>query len=300
MQECPQCRKPFDPLPTSGDFCPDCADAIRDEFGLSALLQRLWIRGVKPALARTRIVLEFAVHQLIGTWGVGLTAPFLVGFGFDFLRLFGRNYPMRHLHWILTETGYFPVQIGFALFLGWFLGRDLRRRLMFWVWVLPFAILCYAVAAVPTFSLVPISPALQAGFGQSRLWHYFGPGCQPERRCLDQIVVIMPFYAAAAYSIGALLAPRIPEDSRSASAIRFWAGLTIGLIFLAGAISILVEARQPQFQLFLRQSLPDGWWAWRWLLLPYGLLPAVVGAWLIDFAFRMRRKQETHATADVV
>jgi hypothetical protein len=298
MQECPQCRKLFNPVPASGDYCPDCADAIRDEFGLPALLRRAWIQW-KTALSRMRVVPKFAIHQLLSTWGVAVTAPFLVAFGSDFLRLFGKTFTMRDSYRISTETGYFPVQIGLALFLGWFLGRGAPRRLMLWVWVLPFAILCYAVAAVPTFSLVPISPALQAGVGQSRLWHYFAPGCRQEYRCLDQIIVVMPFYAAAAYSIGALFAPRIPSDSRPASAIRFWAGLTVGFIFLAGAISIFVEEGQPQFQLLLRQSLPDGLWAWRWLLLPYELLPAVAGALMVDFALRIRPEQREHGPVNV-
>jgi len=41
MKECPDCRKLFDPEPTSGEFYPDGADAIRDEFGLCALLRRM-------------------------------------------------------------------------------------------------------------------------------------------------------------------------------------------------------------------------------------------------------------------
>ena len=36
MKEYPRCRKLFDP-----GFYPDCADAIRNEFGLCALLQRM-------------------------------------------------------------------------------------------------------------------------------------------------------------------------------------------------------------------------------------------------------------------
>jgi len=300
MPECPRCQKTFDPVPTSGDFCPDCADVIRDEFGLSPVLQGAWIRGVRPALTRTRTVLKFAFHQFIGTWGVGITTPFLVAFGFDFLRLFGRSYPMRNMYWISTETGFFPVQIGFALFLGWLLGRDPRRSLMLWVWVLPFMIACYAVAAVPTVLPAVVPAAAQAGVGESRFWHYFGTGCRLERRCIDQIMVIMPFYAAAAYSIGALEAPRMPEDSRRASTIRFWGALAVGLIFLAGTTSLLVELSRPAGQLLLRQSLPDGLWPWRWIALPLFLLPAVVGVCLIDIGFSTRRKQEANASAGTV
>jgi hypothetical protein len=202
MQECPQCRKLFEPAPLSGDFCPDCADSIRDEFGLPALLRRLWdqwrdrIRRLVLIVSRrehgqshlasslkeprTRIVASFIIHQVVGTLGVAVTVPFFVIFVADFLRLFGKTIPMREFHWILTETGYFPLQIAFALFLGWLLGRDLKRKAMLWVWAIPFAILCYAVVAVPTVSPFPVPSTFQAGIGQSRLRHYFAPGCASE------------------------------------------------------------------------------------------------------------------------
>jgi hypothetical protein len=319
MQECPQCRKLFGPVPTSGDFCPDCADAIRDEFGLPALLRRVWIQWqerarllavivsrrkekqpevVSPAKeSRTKIVLSFAIHQFIGTWGVGITVPWMVAFGFDFLRLFGRTFPMRDAYWISTETGYFPLQIAFAVFLGWLLGRDLRRKSMLWVWVIPFAILYYAVAAVPTISPFPIPSSFQAGIGQSRLWHYFAPGCRSEHRCLDQIIVIMPFYAGAAYSIGALLAPRIPAGSRLASTIRSWASLIVGLVFLAVATSLLIQAKQVQS--LLRQSIPNGLGELRWLSLAYYFVPVAMGGCLIYFADWLRRRKEIHPAADI-
>jgi hypothetical protein len=318
MQECTHCGKLFDPIPASGDFCQDCADSIRDDFGLHAMLHRIWIRwqenvrrlrsigsqrkerqrqDTSPAQeSRTSIALPFAIHQFIGTWGVGVTVPWMVAFGFDFLRPFGKTYSMRDSYWILTETGYFPLQIAFALFLGWLLGRDLRRKAMLWVWVIPFAILCYAVAAVPTISPFPIPSIFQAGIGQSRLWHYFALGCRSEHRCLDQIVVIMPVYASAAYSIGALLAPRMPASSRMASVIRFWASLIVGLFCLAGATSLLIQAKQ--LQSLIRQSVPNGLGELRWLLLTYELVPVAMGGWLIFFADWLRRRKENHSAAD--
>src|ERR1700674_3158047 len=82
MQECPQCRKLFDPVPMSGDFCPDCTDTIRNEFSLPAIVERVRIRWLNRARrlalivsrreqkqpdvaspakeSRTRIVLSFA------------------------------------------------------------------------------------------------------------------------------------------------------------------------------------------------------------------------------------------------
>ena len=319
MQECPQCGKLFDPVPTSGDFCQECADAIRKDFGLPATLRRVWIRLQGPARwlhsiksrrkehqhedaspakeSRIRIVLSFAVHQFIGTWGAGVAIGWLVAFGGDFLRLFGKVFPMRDSYWILTETGYFPLQIAFAMFLGWLLGRDLRRRSMLWVWVIPFAILCYAVAAIPTVSPSLTPPAMQAGGGQSRLWHYFGAGCRSEHRCLDQIIITMPFYAGTAYSIGAFLAPRIPSNSRLARAIRFWASLTVGLAYLAVATSLLIQAKHVQS--LLRQSVPNGLGELRWLALSYDLVHVAAGGCLVFFADWLRRTREIHSAADI-
>lgn len=222
--------------------------------------------------------------------------PFLVAFAFDFLRIFGKSYPMRDSYWITTENGYFPCQIAFALLLGWLLGRDFRRGVMLGIWVVPFLILCYAVAVVPSVvpSLTPV--AFQAGVGQSRLWHYFAPGCRPERRCLDQVVVTMPFYAAAAYSLGAFLATKIPKHVRPSNVIRFWTSLVLGLVFLAGSAAVVVEARRPQGQALIRQSVPDGIGGLRWLILAYCLIPVVTGAALILFADRIRRQIACNAS----
>lgn len=318
MQECPQCRKLFDPVPTSGDFCPECADKIRDEFSLPALVERVRIRWFnrarrlalivsrreqkQPEVAspakesRTRVIMSFGTHQFIGTWGVAVTVPWLLAFGGNFLQIFGKTFPMRDWYWILTETGYFPLQIAFAMFLGWLLGCDLRRRSMLWVWVIPFAILCYAVAAIPTISPFLTPSTMQAGIGQSRLWHYFAPGCRSEHRCLDQIIITMPFYAGAAYSIGAFFAPKIPSNSGTAKAIRFGASLTVGLVYLAGATSLLIQAKQVQS--LLRQSVPNGLGELRWLAVSYDLAPLLMGGCLIFFAEWLWRKREIPSEAD--
>ena len=112
------------------------------------------------------------------------------------------------------------------------------------------------------------------------------------------MMVTMHFYAAASYSIGALVAPRMPKDYRLASAIRFWAALTVGLVLLTGTIFMVVEVIQSHGQTML-QLLPEGLEAWRWVLLPVGLFPAIVGACFVDFAFRRQGKQETQVGVEV-
>jgi hypothetical protein len=101
----------------------------------------------------------------------------------------------------------------------------------------------------------------------------------------------MPFYAGAAYSIGALLAPRIPAGLRTASVIRFWASLTLGLLFLAGAAALVIEASQPEARIVIRQTLPEGLGALRWSMLVYGLVPLATGTCLVLYADWLRRNR---------
>jgi hypothetical protein len=110
---------------------------------------------------------------------------------------------MRPLFHILTETPYFPAQIALGFWSGWFLGKRFRHRSMTYVWVLPLLVLGYAMVAIPTLSPEFTSVLTHQ---QSPFSHYFGWGCQPKNGCIDQLVTTMPFYAAASYSLGALLA----------------------------------------------------------------------------------------------
>ena len=115
------------------------------------------------------------------------------------------------VHWILTENPFYPVQIVAALYFGWLLGRRLQHRSMLWIWLLPLAILAYAFATTPVLrpwaSVFERPDTVRAPtqFGL-RLSYYFGRGCQARARCLNQLLITMPFYASVAYSLGALLA----------------------------------------------------------------------------------------------
>lgn len=104
---------------------------------------------------------SFLLHQFIGMYGIPYTAPLVFSLAFKTLYLFGHSYPNRSFYFIISETPYFPVQIIFALILGWLLGRALRHRSMIWVWVLPLAILCYSLAAARV--LIPTSVLVRPG-----------------------------------------------------------------------------------------------------------------------------------------
>jgi hypothetical protein len=145
----------------------------------------------------------FSAHQLTGTFGVGIFA-YLLGISVhDLAALLGKEYSMRPVHYILTETPYFPSQIALGLWFGWLLGRRFRHHSMIYVWVLPLLVLCFAILSVPTLTPGYTSVLTRE---QSPFSHYFGWGCQPKDHCIDQLVTTMPFYAAASYSLGALLA----------------------------------------------------------------------------------------------
>ena len=210
---CPECRVEHRPGFTR---CADCDVDLVQELpvelsGTEKKLQRTWIgRTERPTQdsiewfrtkSLTKSALTFGLHQFIGMYGVPYTAPLVFSLAFKLLFLFGPSYSLqRTFYSIVSEKPHFPVQIIFALILGWLLGRALRHRSMVWVWVLPFAILCYSLVSARV--LIPTSVFARPSVIQSRFSHYFGWGCRPAAHCLDQLLITMPFYSSLAYSMG--------------------------------------------------------------------------------------------------
>jgi hypothetical protein len=199
----------------------------------------------------TKSVLTFGMHQFIGMYGIPFTAPIVFSLGFKFLLLFGRSYPPKTFYSVVSELPYFPVQIIFAVILGWLLGRVFRLRSMVWLWVLPLAILCYSVA---TRVLNPATVLTSSVVGQSWFSHYFGWGCRPADHCLDQLVVTLPFYSSLAYSTGVALSRKTLGFAFSRSKAHVRALWVFGLIVLGAvvidlAISTKVSGWQPGYLL---------------------------------------------------
>ncbi len=165
---------------------------------------------------RGKSLLVFVLHQFVGTWGVAFLAGFGLSSLFDVSPDFGRWKPsMRFVHWVLTENPFYPVQIVAGLYFGWLLGRRFQHRSMLWIWILPLAIIAYAFAATPVVSPWA-SILIRPDTLQSRLSFYFGWGCQPRARCIDQLLITMPFYASLSYSaIGRCSEPVADNPSRS-------------------------------------------------------------------------------------
>lgn len=159
-------------------------------------------------MTRVKSLLVFALHQFIGTWGVAFLAAAGV---FEFFNLLVTISPweahVRSVYRLLTENPFYPVQIVTGLYFGWLLGRRLQHRCMLWIWIFPLAILAYAFAVTPLVSPYA-SVLLRPDSLRARLSFYFGWGCKPRERCIDQLLITMPFYASVAYSLGALLAQK--------------------------------------------------------------------------------------------
>jgi hypothetical protein len=171
-------------------------------------------------MTRVKSLLVFALHQFIGTWGIAFLAAFGLFELFDLLATISPwKASVRFVHWILTENPFYPVQIVAGLYFGWLLGRRLQHRCMLWIWIFPLAILAYAFAATPLVSPYA-SVLLRPDSVQARVSFYFGWGCQPRERCIDQLLITMPFYASVAYSFGALLARKASVKAREYSDIK--------------------------------------------------------------------------------
>ena len=155
------------------------------------------------------------------------------------------------------------------------MGSCLQRRSMLWVWVLPFMFLCYAIVNIPTISPPLLSMLLHSGVTHSQLSHYFGRGCQLKDRCMDQLLITMPFYASGAYSIGALLARNLNKGRRLETPKQFGIVLAVGIVFLvATAVDLVLSSRQ----------------GWDWSFPLAAATPAAVGAYLLVLALKLRRQ----------
>jgi hypothetical protein len=157
---------------------------------------------------RAMDVLHFLGHLALSTLGVaGVAAPVLTYSVMLSLHLFFPSLSTRTVHWILTETPYFPVQIVVGLLWGFQLGRRYQHRVMLWTWIVP------ALAIISLILFVPLPSVVVSGVELTKTEHFFGWGCLPQNHCFEWPLTVV-LYAAAAYSIGALAARMLPHQAR--------------------------------------------------------------------------------------
>lgn len=156
--------------------------------------------------SKVEAVLVFLMHQVIATVIVFFTGTVVIWIVADIPRLIGIRV---HQSFVTSATHppYFPAQVLWAFFLGWSLSGFLRHRTMLWVWILPSLVLGWLFIHFPD---CPVLVSRNACIDSpSAYTHFFGPNCIPARSCLYQLYFTLPFLAAVAYSLGALLAQRI-------------------------------------------------------------------------------------------
>jgi hypothetical protein len=144
--------------------------------------------------------LRFLVHLIASTLGVTVTAAILAYSVALTLHPIFPPIGSRTVHWILTETPYFPVQIVVGLLWGFQLGRRYGHKVMFWTWIVP----ALGIALLILFA--PLRPTVVSGAEITKTAHFFGWACLPQNHCFEQVGFTLPLYSAIAYSMGALLA----------------------------------------------------------------------------------------------
>jgi hypothetical protein len=161
---------------------------------------------------RRRAEAAFCIHQLISALGVPAAGPWLCSLVVYLTNLDGRPLDAGKVRWVLTGTPFYPVQIALALLVGVLLGRRFGHRAMLWVWVLPAVVLGVALVAFHENgqNVIWAVPVLSSS---SIFSHFFGWGCQPRLRCIDQLIFTMPFYSSLAYALGGRLGRRLSGGS---------------------------------------------------------------------------------------
>src|SRR5579864_8043011 len=158
-----------------------------------------WLR----ARERATNVLHFLGHLLVSTLGVPVAAAVVTYSVVLPLHHLFPSLSSRTVHWILTETPYFPVQIIVGLLLGFQLGRRYRHRVMLWTWIMPGLVIAFLIL------FVPLRPVVVSGVEITKTEHFFGSGCLPQNHCFDWSFTVL-LYAALAYSLGAFAERRLP------------------------------------------------------------------------------------------
>jgi hypothetical protein len=167
--------------------------------------------------SKLRAVLVFLVHQVTAVGIVFPTAITAVGIATALSAMFGVEIHRAFVD-SLSRPPYFPAETVWAFFLGWSLCGFLRHRTMLWVWVLPATVLGYFYLRFPHCPTNFFPAACMESRSAYDL--YFGHPCTPGDPCLYQLWFTFPFFASAAYSLGAWLAHRRNGLSKYAHAMK--------------------------------------------------------------------------------
>jgi hypothetical protein len=155
--------------------------------------------------------LRFFLHLIVSALGVPIASAVLAYAVLLPLHQFFPSVGSRTVHWILTETPYFPVQILVGFMQGFQLGRRYGHRVMLWTWIVP------ALAIALAMLFAPLRPVLVSGVQITGVRRFFGWACLPQNHCYEQVALTIPFYSASAYSLGAFVARRTLSSKEETS-----------------------------------------------------------------------------------
>ena len=235
----------------------------------------------------------FLTHQFIAPFSIVFVALAFTDVVLVFPRITGHGLFAVRLRHAITQGPFFPIHILFAIVLGWYLSHLFRNSEMLWIWIIPFAAMCYLVAT-NTSALAGL-PVYAPKAGQTAWSHYFGWGCRPDNACPDQNSTTLLFYVCVSYSIGAVLGRKGSRFTNPLTEEQFWSTLLVGFLFLLPIIELVFFETAG----FFIRNLP-GWKSpfemTRTLLLNVIGLDifmvgpaAAVGARVIYLGFRMRK-----------
>jgi len=139
------------------------------------------------------------MHQFLSTYAVIVGSAIIVFSVTSVLHIWRPELDNHMASRVLTTIPEFPIQTVLAFLFGFWLMKWTGPKVALWVWVLP---------AIVMLIMFIHGPVAGYGFhsGANVFGHFFGSGCKPRDRCLDQIVFTLPFCTAVGYSLGAAFA----------------------------------------------------------------------------------------------
>jgi hypothetical protein len=146
-----------------------------------------------------RDILTFLLHQFLSTVAVMLGSPIIVFSITSVLHIWAPDINNHTASSVLTTIPEFPIQTMLAFLFGFWLLKWTGQKAALWVWVIPTIGMLILLVHGPVAEYGPRS-------GANVFSHFFGSGCKPGHRCLDQIIFTLPLCTSVAYSLGAAFA----------------------------------------------------------------------------------------------
>jgi hypothetical protein len=161
-------------------FLPEMVSLEGNRTSMSPFISRIE-RSPRALLRWAGLYLLSITLATLGVW-------FSAGiFGDMVVPIFGREDVNR-----MQSMPYYPLEIAFALLLGYLSRTQLKGSYAYYVWVPTMLYLIWGIVSY-----------FQLGLGTSEVAsRFFGANCWPH--CEDQYVWTVPFYTSTLYSVGAL------------------------------------------------------------------------------------------------